>query len=76
LVLFAYALGIRSGRMIERFADENKVSMWLTQGQIPSYRTINRFRIDVCMEQIILEMFTKLRDQLVAADVIDDVVFI
>lgn len=76
LVLFAYARGIRSGRMIERFADENKVAMWLTQGQVPSYRTINRFRVDGRMEHIILEMFTKLREQLVAAGVIDDVVFI
>ncbi|WP_245150419.1 transposase, partial [Weissella cibaria] len=38
LVLFAYARDIRSDRMIERFADENKVAMWLTQGQVPSYR--------------------------------------
>ena len=32
LVLFAYTRGIRYGRMIERFADENKVAMWLNQG--------------------------------------------
>ncbi|WP_252180874.1 transposase [Pediococcus stilesii] len=76
LVLFAHARGIRSGRKISQFADENKVAMWLTQGQVPSYRTINRFRVDGRMEDIILDMFTKLREQLVALGVIDEVVFI
>jgi len=76
LVLFAYARGIRSGRQIEQFADENKVAMWLTQGQVPSYRTINRFRVEDAMETIVLEMFSKLRSQLAANGLIDEVIFI
>ncbi|MGV3184723.1 IS1182 family transposase [Weissella paramesenteroides] len=76
LILFAYARGFRSGRQIERFADENKVAMWLTQGAVPSYRTINRFRVNHKIDDMITDMFTQLRERLLALGLIDDVIFI
>lgn len=76
LILFAYARGFRSGRQIVRFADENKVAMWLTQGEVPSYRTINRFRVNYKIDDMITDMFNQLGDRLLKLGLIDDVIFI
>ena len=45
LILFAYSRSVVTSRKIEEFAEENIVARWLTQYQVPSYRTICRFRI-------------------------------
>ncbi len=44
LVLFAYTRGVFSSRRIETFAVENLTARWLTQEQMPTYRTICRFQ--------------------------------
>jgi transposase len=62
LILFAHTRGYHFGRKIEQFADENKVAIWLTQGAVPSYKTINRFRTNTKTDEIIIEMFKVLRE--------------
>lgn len=44
LLLYSYSRGITSSRDIERNCMENVAFMWITHGEIPSYRTICRFR--------------------------------
>lgn len=76
LVLFAYTRGIRSGRRIEEFAQENIVAMWLTQEAVPSYRTINRFRISDLSEKMINSAFSEFTKLLHERGYIDDVTYI
>ena len=76
LVLFAYLRGRTTCRLIEREARENIYARWLTQEEIPSYRTIARFIISDQAEQLIQSSFETMRDFLVDHDLIDDCVFI
>ena len=50
--------------------------MWLTQGAVPSYRTINRFRVNHKIDEMITDMFIQLRERLLTLGLIDDVIFI
>lgn len=59
LVLFAYSRSQFSCRQIELFAKENKVAMWLTQEQEPSYRTIARFIVSEELEGLIVSTMMK-----------------
>ncbi|WP_375713067.1 transposase [Mammaliicoccus sciuri] len=45
-MLYSYTQSIFSGRRIESFLKDSIRMMWLAQNQTPSYRTINRFRIN------------------------------
>ena len=50
---------------------------WLAQDYEPSYRTINRFRMNPYMNQLIQECFVQFRCQLVQEKLIDlDAIFI
>lgn len=76
LVLFAYTRGIFSSRQIELFAKENIPAGWLTSGQVPSYRTICRFRISDELFELIDKGLINLTSFLKKQGLIDDVSFI
>ncbi|WDF82966.1 transposase [Lacticaseibacillus pabuli] len=76
LVLFAYLRGRTTCWLIEREARENIYARWLTQENVPSYRTIARFIISDKAEQLIQSSFETMRGFLVDHDLIDDCVFI
>src|ERR1700683_4179931 len=46
LLMYGYAYGIRSSRMLERALHHNVSFMWLTGGLKPDHKTIARFRRD------------------------------
>ncbi len=76
LTLLAYSYGIFSSRKIERFARENKPAGWLIADQVPSYRTICRFRISDELATLTQESLTKLTAFLKKHNLIDDISFI
>ncbi len=76
LVLLAYCYGIFSSRKIERFARENKPAGWLIADQIPSYRTICRFRISDELATLTTDSLSQLTQYLRQNGMIDDVSFI
>lgn len=76
LVLLAYSYGIFSSRKIERFARENKPAGWLVADQIPSYRTICRFRVSDELAHMTEESLSNLTQYLYKNGLIDDVSFI
>ncbi|WP_125760523.1 IS1182 family transposase [Companilactobacillus hulinensis] len=76
LVLFAYTRGIFSSRQIQLFAEENKPAGWLTSGQVPSYRTICRFRISEELFSLIDQGLINLTVFLKKQGLIDEVSFI
>lgn len=59
-LLFAYSQGIFSGRKIEKMMIENIAMQYLTGQLVVSYRTINRFRVAVGMEDLIRDLFIDL----------------
>lgn len=50
--------------------------MCLTQGAVPSYRTINHFRVSHKIDAMITDMFTQLRECLLALGLVDDIIFV
>lgn len=76
LILFAYSRSVMTSRKIEEFAEENIVARWLTQYQVPSYRTICRFRISDEIESLLNDSLTNLTDVLRQNGLIDEVSFI
>ena len=46
-----------SGRKIEALLKDSLRMMWLAQGYEPSYRTINRFRVQPEMKELIRQCF-------------------
>ncbi|WP_232842699.1 IS1182 family transposase, partial [Lactobacillus sp. HBUAS51381] len=76
LVLLAYTYGIFSSRRIEQFARENKPAGWFIAGQVPSYRTICRFRISEELAQLTTESLNNLTVFLKEQGLVDDVSFI
>ncbi|MFP3802130.1 transposase, partial [Paraburkholderia sp. SIMBA_027] len=46
--------------------------MWLAQGNEPTYRTINRFRIKPTVKELIRQCFVQFRCQLIQENLIDD----
>ena len=63
-LLFAYSQGIFSGRKIEKMMVENLAMQYLTGQLVISYRTINRFRVALGMEELIRSLFIDLNLQL------------
>jgi len=47
VLVYAYSDGIRSSRRIAKSLRENIIYMWLSGGNKPDFRTINRFRIKI-----------------------------
>lgn len=76
LVLLAYSYGIFSSRKIERFARENKPAAWLVADQVPSYRTICRFRISQELADLTKKSLDALTKFFRENGLIDDITFI
>jgi hypothetical protein len=45
IVIYSYAVGIYSGRRMERLLHEHLTLIWLTAFECPDANTINRFRV-------------------------------
>lgn len=46
--------------------------MWLAQGYEPTYRTINRFRVNPAVQELLRQCFVQFRCQLVQEGLIED----
>lgn len=71
IILCGYTQSTFSGRKIEDLTKDSIRMMWLAQGYEPSYRTINRFRVDPDMKELIRQCFVQFRCQLVQEKLID-----
>lgn len=77
IILYGYAHSVFSGRRIEFLLKDSCRMMWLAQGQTPSYRTINRFRVNPYMMEFLHILYVGLRAQLLEDKVItEDVIYI
>lgn len=72
IILCAYTQSVFSGRKIEGLLKDSVRMMWLAQGYEPSYRTINRFRVDPEVDELLRQCFVQFRCQLVQEDQIDE----
>ncbi|MER2076954.1 IS1182 family transposase [Psychrobacillus psychrotolerans] len=71
IILCAYSQSVFSGRKIEGLLYDSVRIMWLAQGYQPSYRTINRFRVQPEVSELIRQCFVQFRCQLVQEKLID-----
>ncbi|MEK5440594.1 IS1182 family transposase [Fredinandcohnia sp. FSL W7-1320] len=71
IILCAYSQSVFSGRKIEALLKDSIRMMWLAQGYEPSYRTINRFRVQSEVKDLIRKCFVQFRCQLVEEKLID-----
>ena len=71
IILCAYTQSVFSGRKIEGLLNDSIRMMWLAQGYEPSYRTINRFRVQPEVKELIRQCFVQFRCQLVQEKLID-----
>ncbi|MFV0560348.1 MAG: IS1182 family transposase [Enterococcus sp.] len=72
IILCAYTQSVFSGRKIEALLQDSIRMMWLAQGYQPSYRTINRFRVDKAVQPLLQECFVQFRSQLITENEIDE----
>ena len=71
IILCAYTQSVFSGRKIESLLKDSLRMMWLAQGYEPTYRTINRFRVQPEVKELIRQCFVQFRCQLVQEKFID-----
>lgn len=71
IILCAYTQSSFSGRKIEDLVKDSIRMKWLAQGYEPTYRTINRFRVDSNMKELIRQCFVQFRIQLIQEKLID-----
>ena len=71
IILCAYTQSVFSGRKIEAQLKDSIRMMWIAQGDEPSYRTINRFRVQPEVKDLIRQCFVQFRCQLVEEKLID-----
>lgn len=72
IILRAYSQSVFSGRKIEALLKDSIQMMWLAQGHEPSYRMINRFRVDPDVKDILRELFVQFKCQLVKEKIVDN----
>ena len=72
IILCAYTQSVFSGRKIEALLKDSIRMMWLAQGYEPSYRTINRFRVQSEVKELIRQCFVQFRCRLVQEKLIDE----
>ena len=72
IILCGYTQSVFSGRKIEALLQDSIRMMWLAQGYKPSYRTINRFRSNLLIEELLRECFVQFRNQLVEKELIEE----
>lgn len=71
IILCGYTQSVFSGRKIEALLKDSIRMMWLAQGYEPSYRTINLFRVQSEVTDLIRQCFVQFRCQLVQENIID-----
>jgi transposase len=71
IILCAYTQSVFSGCKIKAILKDSIRMMWLAQGHEPSYRTINRFRVQSEVKDLIRQCFAQFRCQLVEKKHID-----
>src|SRR5690606_35271328 len=71
IILCGYTQSVFSGRKIEALLKDSVRMMWLAQGYEPSYRTINRFRVNPAVDELLRQCFVQFRSQLVKEALID-----
>ncbi len=71
IILCAYTQSVFSGRKIESLLKDSLRMMWLAQGYELTYRTINRFRVQPEVKELIRQCFVQFRCQLVQEKLID-----
>jgi transposase len=71
IILCAYTQSVFSGRKIEALLQDSIRMMWLAQEYKPSYRTINRFRVNLDVQELLRECFIQFRCQLVEEKIIE-----
>ncbi len=71
IILCAYTQSVFSGRKIEALLKDSIRMMWLAQGYEPSYRTINRFRTNPLVAELLRQCFVQFRSKLVQDKEID-----
>lgn len=71
IILCSYTQSVFSGRKIESLLKDSIRLMWLAQGYKPSYRTINRFRVQPEVKDLIRQCFVQFRCKLVEEELID-----
>lgn len=77
ILLCAYSQSVFSGRKIEALLSDSIRMMWLSQGYSPSYRTINRFRSNKDMQELLCQCFVQFRSQLIKEKIIaNEAIFI
>ena len=57
IILYTYTQSVFSGRRIEKLLHDSIRMMWLAQDQTPSYKTINRFRVNPNTDALIESLF-------------------
>jgi len=72
IILCAYTQSVFSGRKIEALLKDSVRMMWLAQGYEPSYRTINRFRTNSKVAELLRQCFVLFRSKLVQEKQIDE----
>ena len=72
IILYAYTQSVFSGRRIEKLLHDSIRMMWLAQNQTPSYKTINRFRVNPNTDALIESLFIQFHSQCLKQNLIDD----
>ncbi|MCJ0522895.1 transposase, partial [Enterococcus cecorum] len=70
VILCAYIQGVYSGRQIQNMLIDSIRMRYLSQDQIPNFRTINRFRVHPIMNDILDHSFIQFRELLVQSGLI------
>ncbi len=71
IILYAYTQSVFSGRRIEKLLHDSIRMMWLAQDQTPSYKTINRFRVNPNTDALIESLFIQFHSQCLKQNLID-----
>ena len=63
IILCAYTQSVFSGRKIEALLKDSVRMMWLAQGYEPTYRTINRFRTNPLVADLLRQCLVQFRSK-------------
>ena len=72
VVLYAYTQSVFLGRKIEKLLNDSIRMMWLSQNQKPSYKTINRYRVNPKVDALLESFFIQFHSQRLKQNLIDD----
>ena len=71
IILCAYTQSSFSLRKIQVLLQHSVIMMWLAQGYEPTYLTINRFRVNPAVQELLRQCFVQFRCQLVQEGLIE-----